>query len=230
MAASVSALLTNALSLAGLADTEFSPVEPSGSQINVALNYFTQILDTYRDEVPFWDEKFLEGEDELKNIGASAINFVEYLIDSTFFGLKACTQKEFADVESILNLRAIPEWYWFDEGNQELRVYPLPDQSGRRFLIGFRPLPEAISLKEALPKSVKPFMQLFLQYEVASVLTDHYKLPWTQKQDQKRLEYLQKLHDNTENAPSVPRHRSLKAPTYPVPSLAYISGNTPGTF
>lgn len=230
MAASVSALLTNALYLAGVADTEFSPVEPDGSQINVAFNYFKQILDSYRDEVPFWDEKFLEGEDELKNIGASAINFVEYLIDSTFFGLTACTQREFSEVESILNLRAIPEWYWFDEGNQELRVYPLPDQAGRRFLIGFKPLPESISLNQALPNSIKPFMQLFLQYEVASVLTDHYKLPWTQKQEINRQKYERKLHDNSQNAPSAPRHRSLKAPTYPVPYLAYISGNTPGTF
>ena len=53
MGSTVRTLLEESLYLS-VADSQFDPIDPVGSQINVALNIFIGLLDTYRNYVPFF--------------------------------------------------------------------------------------------------------------------------------------------------------------------------------
>jgi len=227
MASTVRTLLENALYLS-IADREQSPIEPDGSQINQALNNFIQVLDSYRDLIPFWTEKVLNGESELVNIGASMVNFVDYLIGNVVYNLRSVTQDEFSNLALVTNLRAVPNIFWFDEGQQTLRVYPLPETSTRKFVIGYKPLNIISYLDQEIPNSIPQFMQLFLQYEVArNICNESNSSGWTPMKEQARKEYYQRLLENSQTVLTSPRKIRLSSPTSNVPYLAYLSGNVP---
>jgi len=228
MGSSVRTLLENGLYLS-IADREYNPVEPDGSQINVALNHFVKLLDIYRDQVPFWQTKTLDGEAALINVGASAINYVQYFIGKSrvAYNLKPLTQNEFSSVETVKDLRAIPEWFWWDEGADTILVYPLPQNSDDQFIIGFKPLNIVNCLDESLDQSLKPFMQAFLEYELARHLSNEYTVPWTPNKEVTRQFYYKKLLANGQYRISQPVKPSLTRRQSNVPWLAYLSGQTP---
>lgn len=226
MSCTIRSLLEDALYLS-IADREFSPVEPDGSQINAALNLFVDIIDVYRDQIPFWTEKEINNESELENVGASKINFVEYLLGTVVYGLTALNQQEFSHVATVVGLRAIPSWYWFDEAADAIRVYPLPQTSNNKFIIGFTPLEMVENLDQVIPSSITNFMQLFLKYEVAKNLCNIYNVEWSVLKEKTRLDYWQKLLILSQNKITQPMKPRLKARRYPVPWLAYLSGNVP---
>jgi hypothetical protein len=228
MGATVRTLLENALYLS-VADREFSPVEPDGSQINVALNRLVDALDTFRDQVPYYDERIINGEAELLNINASAINFVDYLLGNVIYNMEGLTQIEFSRVAVITDLRAIPSYYWLDEANNALRVYPLPQTTSDIFIIGFKPILTVTTLDESLPTGLTPFMKLFLEYEIAKGMCDIYTVPWSQQKEVSRMSYYNKLLQNSQNMISEPDKPNLRNQGVPVPWLAYLSGNTPGS-
>lgn len=219
-------LLESALYLSK-SDREFSPVEPDGSDINTALNQFILILDAYRYQVPYWTEKFLNDESELENINASKINYVNYLLGTTIQTLRELNQKEFSEFATVLDLRGVPEAFWFNEANNRLQVYPLPESASRRFQIGFTPLNMVSSLQQKLPSSLPLFAQLFLQYELAAVLCTIYNIPWSPLKETFRKQYYAKLIMNSQQKPTQPIKSRWGARQYGVPYLAYISGNTP---
>lgn len=219
-------LLEDALYLSK-SDREFSPVEPGGSDINTALQQFILLLDAYRLQVPYWTEKFLNDESELENINASKINYVNYLLGTTVQPLRRFNQQEFSEFATVLDLRGVPQGFWFDEANNKIQVYPLPESASRRFQIGFTPLIVVSSLQQKLPSSLTLFSQLFLQYELAANLCAIYNIPWSPLKETFRKQYYSKLIMNANQRLTQPLKTPWGTRQHTVPWLAYISGNTP---
>ena len=222
----VQSLLESALYLSK-ADREFSPVEPNGSDINTALDEFILLLDAYRNQIPYWTEKFLENENELLNINASKVNWVNYLLGTTIQSLRQLTQKAFSEFETVLGLRGVPRAFYFDQANNLIKVYPLPESASRRFQIGFTPLVQVSSVQQTLPTSLTLFAQRFLQYELAMTLCSIFNIPWSTTKDNIRKESYAKLLMNSEQQITQPIKGRWGRRQYTVPWLAYISGNTP---
>ena len=220
-------LLEEALYLS-IADREFLPIEPNGSQINVASDIFERLLSQYENQIPFYTEKVINGEAELLNVNAQYVNAMDYLLGNVVYNMTPVTQEEFSRVALIVGLRAIPSWFWLDRANNAIRVYPLPQSTSDTFVIGYRPLEGFSRLEEQLATSVTPFMQEFLIYALAHKLCDQYNIPWTPQKQATKQEAYRMLLNNSENRPSLPVKTRLKADPLPVPWLAYLSGNTPG--
>ena len=154
--ADVRSVLQMSLILANLSDPEFDPPPDDGGQMTTASNIFLQVLDQYRDQVPYWQEKTLNNEGELVNIGASSINYIQYVLNNITYELTQVTQLRFSQEEVVLGLRALPEIFWFDKNADTVRVYPLPDISTRQFRIGFKPIIDASQFSQALPQGIYP--------------------------------------------------------------------------
>ena len=226
MASTVRNLLNGALYLS-IADREFSPVEPSGSQINAALDIFIDLLDVYRSQMPYWVEIKREGEDALKDIEAAYINYVKFEIGNVTYLLTPMNQIQFANYDAVEGLVSIPSAYWYDVANKEIKVYPEPLAADRKFIIGYLPLITLNNLDQQLPDTLPTFMQRFFKYEVAYELCNEYGIAWTAQKERQRQNLLTKVEENQDNYIGQRIKPCLKASRLPVPWLAYISGNFP---
>ena len=227
MALKLRDLLNEALYLS-IADEEFSPIEPDGSQINVAAKQFNLVMSQYEQQIPYNTEKVLNGEDELADVGAACINTMDYLLGNVVINMMPLNQDEFSSIALVVGLRSTPYWYWHDKANDRIRVYPLPSNSTNKFVIGYRPLITVSRLDDELPTAITGFMQKFLIYQIASDLCAKYKVKWDGLKQQTLTEAYQKMIENTQLKPSRPQKPSLRGARYPVPWLAYLSGNYPG--
>ncbi len=228
--ATVRTLLNNALYLSSMADAQFSDVEENGKLINMALNRFQEVIDSYRDLVPYLLEKTLTGEDSLLNIGAANIDNLRYIIGSsnTTYYMTPVSQATFARREIITNLKSIPNIYWHDKANDLIRVYPQRISSSDSFLMGFLPILTASSLDAELSSGITAAMRLFLEYEIAQGLCDLFEVVWTPQKEASRVKYLQRVKLNKQSAIGRPSKIYLKGPGgLPVPYLAYANGNAP---
>lgn len=228
MGLTVRGLLEEGLYLS-TSDREFSPVEPNGSRINVALNTFIRLLSVYREEIPFYETKTVTGSDEILDVGASQVNYLQYQLGSNvLYPMKGVSQKEFSRINLISDLRSVPIWYWHDQASDSIKIYPLAQSNSDVFILGFTPLIAATTLDEPLSSSVTPFMQQFLIYELAFNLCLAYSIPWSPDKERARESYHLKMRENSELTISVPKLPMLKGPATHIPWLAYISGNVPG--
>lgn len=229
MARKVRTILNRALYLS-VADREFSPIEPDGDQINVAINLFIDILDQFGEQIPFNNEVTLNGETELQNVNAETINYVNYILSpgNVTVPLQALTQLEFSRINRVLNLRAIPVYYWHDEGNNAIQVYPLPQKTTDQFIVGLRPIFEASRIDDVFLGNLTGGAVKFLIYQLASDLCDEYNIPWSAKKQASLDKAYQDMLDNSQYKPAQPFKPRLKDEAPPVPWLAYLSGNIPG--
>lgn len=227
MALKLRDLLNDALYLS-VADEEFSPVETDGSQINRASRIFDLVISQYQEQIPYNTEKVLNGESELQGIGAASINTMDYLLGNVVINMRPVTQDEYSNIALVVGLRSTPYWYWHDKANDAIRVYPLPSDPSNKFVIGYRPLISETRLDDELPSSITLFMQQFLIYKIASNLCAHYNIPWSQLKQAQLTDAYQQMLENSQLKPTRPQKPQLKGSRYPVPWLAYLSGNTPG--
>ncbi len=220
-------LLNNALYLS-IADREFSAAEPSGSQINAALDRLIEILDIYKDQVPYWSTLETSNISDLDDVNMAHINYMQYVLGTVLYPMQALNQEMFSRINLIVNLRSIPSWYFHDKQNNKISVYPNPETTSDKFIIGFIPTINVTNLDEELPSSVTNFYRLFLEYEVARGLCDIYSVPWIEQKERSRGSYYKKLLDNAQRAPSAPRKPMIGGRRQTVPWLSYLSGNFPG--
>jgi len=233
MATTLRSLLNRALYLS-ISDRVFSPVQPSGEEINAALDIFVQVLDTYRTQIPYISKKTLENESELTNINAAYVNSLIYIINggsngTTTYPIKKVTAEVFSNNETVLNLRQLPAIFWHNRDANLIEVYPLPQQSSDKFIMTYIPEVDINNLDLAIDSSVRPFMQLFLQYEIASQLCNEYSIAWSSQKEVSRQRYYNELLENADNDVSPAIKVRLSRRRYPVPWLAYLSGNLPGS-
>lgn len=227
MAISVRDLVEKGMYLS-ISDREFSPIEPDGSKINAALDIFQRLIDQYRQQIPFFTEKTLNGEDELLNVDAAYVNAMDYILGNVVYNMTRLTQEEFSRVALVIGLRSIPSWFWHDQANNSIRVYPLPQSSSDKFIIGYRPSQSYTNMDEKISSSITPFMQQFLIYELAQNLCNEFNVTWTPSKESMRVRAYKMLLSNSELRPSTPNKPQLKSSGMPTPWLAYLSGNTPG--
>lgn len=229
MAVTIRTTLENAMYLS-ISDREHSPVDPSGSRINVAFNSYMNLLDVYRNEVPFLETKTINGESELLNIGATFVNSLVYFVSGSgnvTYPLTPVTQEAFERLSGVVDLRALPVYYWHDVANDLVKVYPLPQSTSDKFTMGFLPILTVSDLDKQLPSAITPFMQFFLEYELARVLCAQYNVPWTTLKETLRQDYLTKLMDNAQKAITPSAKERLMNTNATVPWMAYLSGNLP---
>ena len=224
MAKNIQALLSNAVYISGLADRAHRPV--TGQQINVALNYFVEVLDVYRHDIPFQATDEITGIENLKNVGYADVTSVIYLLETVKYSLAQRNRDDFERESSITTLKTIPTIYFMDVGAQELKVYPEPTPSqGQTFFISYTGLYNIndIQLTATIDNAlVPPFMQLFLEYEIAMLLANEYgDIMWTATKESMRQSLYQKLVDNQDTLPPQPDVFALKDTGLPKQFLKY---------
>lgn len=227
----VRTLLNGALYLS-ISDRVFSPVEPSGEEINAALGILIEILDVYHEQIPYIARKTLNGESELENINAAYVNSLIYVIGgsqgSTTYPIKKVSAEAFANYETVLNLRQLPGIFWHNRADNLIKVYPLPQSGSDTFIMTYLPTVSVNNLDLALDSAVTPTMQIFLKYEVAANLCNEFNVPWPAQKEKLRISYYNALVENADNDITPPIQKSLTRSRYPIPWLAYLSGNFPG--
>ena len=121
------------------------------------------------------------------------------------------------------------DYLFFDHGSQELKVYPAPSVSqGQTLFVNFVPLYDAslLNFDSAIDASiVPPFMQIFLEYEIAYNLCNDYGVPWSQQRESARQLYYQKVVENNEYIPPSPQVDSWTKSHFPIPWLEYLTTN-----
>jgi hypothetical protein len=226
--ATVRTLLNQSLYLS-VADREFSPIEPGGSQINAAIEILNELVEKYRDNVPYWSTTTVSTYEELQAIEAANINYIKYLTGNVVISiLIPMNQLEFSRYRNIVNLQTIPYAFWLDRLNNVINVYPLPgDSANSTFELGYTPLFNLTNINEELPQSITRTFQGFLEYDLAFEMCNQYSVDWTEQKEAKRNDWKRKLMMNSQRSLDTAPKDRLNANQYPVPLLAYISGVLP---
>lgn len=223
----VRTLLNKSLFLS-ISDREFSPIDPSGSQINAAIDTLQHVLDQYRYYITYWSTRKIEGPDGLLDFGAAQVNYVQYLLGTTAYLLIEMNQGEFARVNQIIDLKSIPKYFWHDKQNNLIETWPqasVDNENG--FQIGFTPFFDATNINEEISSSITSAFISFLQYEVASQLCDQYSKDWSPKKENSLKKARIIVLNNKDNSISASRKPLLQTRSPAVPWLAYISGLKP---
>ena len=226
MAKSVRTLLNNAI-YKSIADRRFDPIEPDGDEINVAVNYLVDILDTYRGQIPFGISTEVNTIEDIQNVSASDVTSVQYLLGTVKYGLVQKSRDEFEVLSAITELTTIPAIYFFDQGSHNINVYPEPTVSqGQTFFLNYTPLYDAslLNFDSGIDATIVPaFMQIFLEYEIAFNLCNDYGVPWLPQRESARQLYYQKLVDNNEYIPPAPVVYNWDRRRLPAPILTYLT-------
>ena len=227
MGTTVRTTLENALYLS-IADREYSPVEPTGSKINVALDIFIDLLDIYKDQVPFLSTKTLNSVEELENINAAYINALDYVLGDVLYPMMQMNQQEYSRVATLLNFKSLPYWFWHNKQENKIEIFP-PGQAGtNKFIMGYQPLLSVTSLDEPIPSTIPNFMRVFLEYETARLICERYNVTWSTLKEETRQRYEEKMLENSQWTPGRPARECIaQTRRYPFPWLYYLT--TQGT-
>ncbi len=215
MGKSVRTLLNNALYLS-IADRQFDPIGNKDEMTSIALNTFVDVLDMYREEVPFGMSTNVVGLDKLDNFEAADVTAVLYLLGSLKYNLKKLNREEFSTASAIISLQTIPSFYFYDIGEKKINIYPVPTTgTSDTFFIDYSPLynEDSILLDVSIDERIVPrYMQLFLEYELAQHLCVAYSVPWTAEKEAIRVRTHMKLIENSDYRAPAPKilsfHRS----------------------
>jgi hypothetical protein len=220
---SVRELLNAALYLS-ISDREFSPAEHSGSQINASINRLNEILEAYKDQVPYLNTETLTS---LEDIDVASISYLQYVLGDVLQPMLQITQQEFSRLNLVVGLKSIPAYFFHDKANEKIEVYPNPMTTSDEFIMGYLPNIHFTNLDEALPSAITGFYKLFLEYELARGLCDIYNVVWTPQKEESRRRYYSQLLDLNQRKLTAPKKGEISPHRDTVPWLAYLGGLYP---
>ena len=176
-------------------DRQFNKADQDGGEsINVALALLSDILDENRYNIPFVQEFSFTSYDDLQNTNFVEVVRLDYTIGDVKYPVKQVNLAEWDRKSVVINLRTLPQIYWFDDFTQSVKVYPEPLESDLdRFIVYAHSALTAESLDQDVPAGMPRFMQSYIKYETAYRLCNEYNVPWTEQKEKKRQELYNRL-------------------------------------
>ena len=185
-----------------------------------------EIFDQYRYYVPFYQRLVVQTADELQGLGIAWVNYVKYFLGTASYPLKSLNQEDFALYRSIENVTGPPSVYYFDRFNDNIEVYPSPNNSppNSKFEIGYVPLDLISVLNQPIPTSWPLFAQKFFRYQLAKEICHVYKHNWLFEQDLKEARQI--MIENSDNEMAIAKTPEWKetSDTPPISLLFFQSG------
>lgn len=213
-------------------DAQFQPDINAGYQ-EFALNELNNILDEWRDIIPFGTQVIFNDVDDLLATTFVEVDTVQYVIISSgtnnaAFYLRSVSENEFKRLQTIVNLQSFPTIYYFDQLLQRINIYPGPTQTNYQFIVRGRISQINLGLNDAIPANMPRFQSNALVYEIAFRTAARYGAAWDAKKESIRNALLQQLIKKKEIDLSPDNNIVFGNPgiTYnsPYPTWFYISG------
>lgn len=195
-----------------------------------ALFELNNILDEWRDKIPFASLLTFTNISQLTNTKFVSITNVNYVLNQVQTPLTQVSLTEFNATQNYINLTSIPEVYYFDELSQSILVYPLPSNPVYSFTVWGRLGQQPLALTDPLPDNMPQFMTSALIFKLAKRLTMEYGAPWSDEKNNELMR-LESLLDNKNDVDLTPeRHvlfgRPQTTQPSPFPYFYFLSGGT----
>jgi hypothetical protein len=159
----------------------------------VALNEFNNVLDLWRDLIPYASRVTFNNVDNLLATLFVEVDSVSYVINKTTSVLFSRNIRQFREQKNVLDLHGYPEIYYFDQLNQNIDVYPLPSNPDYQFIVDGRIAVANLGEFDTVPANMPTFMQDALTYEIAFRLAAEYGVSWDGKKETLRTMLYQQL-------------------------------------
>ena len=160
----VKQLIEEAL-LLSICDERLSP--PSGQQHKRSLSILNTMLQDRRDLIPYpVMESFTNYDDIQSGLDFYEILFLTYKLGTTHYHPKQLTASEFNNKVYLDNLRSIPTYFWFDELNKGVKLFPEPTDNYTIELTGYKNV-STLNESDNVPTSLPSFSLRYLELELA---------------------------------------------------------------
>lgn len=181
--ATIESLLNKGLYLS-VVDAQFQPTEPSGPQIEVALDEFNGILSDFKDYIPFITQTNFTTLDSLVDTSFTQIQSIFYVLSGIRYQVEEKSHIELSQVSSVVDLDAPVIFYHLNKLTQSIDIYPRPVMSEANYfeVSGTVALGD-VKKTDVIPQGMPRFMRTFLTYELASRLCDFDSAPWSMKKE-----------------------------------------------
>jgi hypothetical protein len=224
----VQQILTNAI-YDSLQDRKFEKIV-DGGYLLAALNHLNNILDEWKDLIPYASSATFTNVENLENTTFVEVDSVAFVINRSSNILTSRTLSEFREIQDVIGLVGYPESYYFDQLNQTLEVYPKPSTFPYQFIVDGRISVVDLGQFDDVPARLTRFMQTALTYEIAFRLSADYGAEWDGKKESLRTGTFQSLRNKksidlrpkSESVFGLPNTRN----TAPFPTWYYMSGGT----
>jgi hypothetical protein len=187
----VKEILTNAI-YKSLQDRALNPVVDPGFLL-FFLFEFNQLLDEWRDHIPFNSFVTFNNVDDLQNSKFVQVETVNYILNNVSFPLPIIGLDEFKRIQTIIGLLGFPEVAFFDELQQTINIYPLPSNPSYQFTVWGKIQQVTLGMNDTVPANMPPFMVKALTYELAFIGASEYGAAWDSKKEAIRQSSLQSL-------------------------------------
>tara|TARA_R110000787_G_scaffold21425_6_gene63398 strand:- start:9410 stop:10099 length:690 start_codon:yes stop_codon:yes gene_type:complete len=196
--ATIESLLNKGLYLS-VVDAQFQPLDPSGPQIEVALDELNGIFSDFKDYIPYSSQVKISTIADLENTNFSEIESVFYILSGIRYQVESLSRVQLSQQSSVIDLDGPVIFYHFDKLTQSFDIYPSPVMSAADYfeISGTVSMGEVVKT-DLIPIGMPRFMQTFFKYELASRLCDFYSAPWSQKKEQSRAAAYSRLVDYME--------------------------------
>lgn len=211
-----------------LQDQEHQPIINTGYE-KYALTVLNFLLDEWRDKIPFAQELTFTNVDDLTNSSFVSVSNVNFVLNQVQMPLTPVSLSQFNAIQSPLNLKGIPQVYYFDELAQSILVFPAPTTiPAYSFTVWGRLADQPLSLFDQIPANVPLFMTNALIFELAFRLCAHFGVPWTEEKDRTRQSLLMLMNRKRDidlsPLPTCEMGRPQSGGVPPYPWLWAISG------
>lgn len=216
----VQSIVTNSIYLS-LQDREHQSQINSGYE-QFALTQVNSLLDEWRNDIPFSQQVTFNNVSNLQNSTFVSVANVNYVLQQNVSTpLIEVNLTQFMQIQGIIGLLGIPQWYYFDELAQTIQVYPLPSNPTYQFIIQGRIQQINLGLFDTIPANMPPFMVNAVQYEVAFRLCGSFGAEWNDYKEQTRQALITGLKNKRNIDLSTPvqlvfgRPNTSNVPPYP---------------
>lgn len=224
-------LVTNAYYLS-LYDRKLQP-SVDGGDVNYGLEILNELLDEWRDYIPYSFNYTFETADDLLNTSFVQIDNVNFVINNVTYPLERVDQTRFTELNTVINLSTIPSIYYFDLSTQSIRVYPIPPvNSTYSFIVWGRQALGGLGLISELPPNMPTFMANAVKYELAYRLAGESGVMWNEQKENTRQMTFNQLKSKRQIDLTKPRNIVFGRPgsngVPPYPYFWAISGGGQG--
>jgi hypothetical protein len=195
-------LLQKSVNLTGLSNGSLFPLEPDSPELQTALDLFNAVMDGCSN-YPYLVTKQYTAADSLQGLGFSNINYVSYQVGGLKLSyLTRLNRKQFDEYSVLPSSVNTPRYYTYDKANQALLIYP--NMSGDYLLnVAGMPYVQSDDLMFEFDQYFPAYFQLYIQYEVASLLVQTANVEgmnWSNLKESKRLELKHQVESSKETS------------------------------
>lgn len=225
--ANVQKIITSAI-FKSLQDREHQPEINAGYQ-DTALDFMNNILDEWRDKIPYKNAITFTTVESLLNTTFVEIDAIQYVISTNIpFWLQEKSLSEFLQLQNVIDLKSFPAIYYFDQLSQSVDIFPLPSNTDYKFIVQGRIAQIELDIFDEIPANMPRFMQDALIFELAYRLSIEYGRIWSDKKEERRMALLKALIQKKEIDLSQDRNIDFGTPGLmqraPFPTWFYLSG------